>query len=835
MAQRSMQDAIIVKRKIHMIGNAHLDPVWLWQWQEGFAEVKATFRSALDRMKEFSGFVFTCACAAYYKWVEENCPEMFEEIRERVKEGRWVITGGWWIQPDCNIPSGESFARHGLYSQRYFKEKFGVMAKVGYNVDSFGHNGMLPQILKKSGMDYYVFMRPDEREREYPGNLFWWEGMDGSRIMAYRIPFYYNSWIAEGRDTTLDNIANAEKLSEEQGIDMMSFYGVGNHGGGPTRANILAIKQLQEESDRVSLVFSSPDEYFKEMAIQDSELPVVRDDLQHTASGCYSTHAKTKKNNRKAEHRLASAEKFLSAAHYLLGFDYSRTEIRDAWEKVLFNQFHDIMGGCSIREAYDDAEEFYGKALTIGAEALNAAVQKLSWAIDTMGGHEMYVSKDKDGKLWDMGESGAPLVVFNPLSWEVTTPVQVGSAVKGITDEAGIAVEIQRVRASRTNGGDKWDTLFTGKIPAMGYRVYRLFKDKELEIPEDNALTASSEGVMENEYIRLEFEAHTGNIRRMYDKINKMEVLSGFGAVPIVIDEFDSDTWAHGIFEFRRETGRFSDAVIRLVEDGTLRAKLRITSKYCDSLLRQDYMLYRDKPDIEVKVKLDWREKHKMLKLSFPVNVSEPSAVYEIPYGFIERPVNGEEEPGQQWLDVSGRQTGAGVYGLSLLNDGRYGFDVKGNDMRMTVVRSPIFADHFGERDELCEFMEQGIHEFTYVLVPHAGDWREAGIVKKAYELNVPPVKVNETYHKGCLPLRSEGFRIDAQNVIVSAFKQAEDGNGYILRCYEISGNSVETEIELPLLKRKWKASFGRSELKTFYIPYETEADIYETNLLEMV
>jgi len=221
-----------------LIGNAHLDPVWLWQWQEGYAEIKATFRSALDRMRDFPEFVFTCACAAYYKWIEENEPAMFAEIQARVAEGRWVIVGGWWIQPDCNLPSGESFARHSLYGQRYFAAKFGRIAKVGYNVDSFGHHGMMPQLLKKSGMDYYVFMRPQQHEKELAANLFWWESADGSRVMTFRLPDAYTV-----RDTAqlTSHFRRHEEMAEAEGVPYMSFYGVGNHGGGPTIANSFPI------------------------------------------------------------------------------------------------------------------------------------------------------------------------------------------------------------------------------------------------------------------------------------------------------------------------------------------------------------------------------------------------------------------------------------------------------------------------------------------------------------------------------------------------------------------------------------------------------------------
>lgn len=833
-------------KKIFMIGNAHIDPIWLWRWQEGFAEIKATFRSALDRMNEFPDFIFTSACASYYQWIEENEPEMFEEIKRRVAEGRWVLVGGWWLQPDCNIPSGESFARHALYSQRYFKAKLGITAKVGYNVDSFGHNGMLPQLLKKSGMDYYVFMRPDVRENsEVPGNLFWWESEDGSRVLAYKIPTGYGSFWGDGDkgEREMQKINETIGLSEKNGYDYMNFYGVGNHGGGPTISNLHFIHNLQEKLGKDNLFMSSPNEYFEYVSKKNYELPVFKDDLQHHASGCYSTHSETKASNRRAEHRLLSAEKFMTIAHVLKGLSYPKDRVQWAWQKVMFNQFHDIMGGCSIKEAYQDVRESYGEALNISAELLNASVQKLSWSIDTMGEFEKKRSKEKDWYLWETDDLGAPLVVFNSLSWEVEAPIQVNKMLQGITDNDGNTVEIQKVRGPQSNGADKWNTLFTGKIPAMGYRVYWMYKDKELKAPEGvDGVTASQnakETVLENRYLRIEFEPYSGAVKRMYDKVNKVEVLSGKGAVPVVIDNHDSDTWAHGIFKFKNEIGRFHDAEIKVIEEGPVRVKVRVTSKYNQSTMRQDFTMYRDKADIEVNTKLDWHEKHKMLKLSFPVNVDAPKATYEIPYGYIERPVNGEEEPGQKWIDVSGNTKGDAntTYGLAIINDSKYSFEISDNDMRMTVVNGAIFADHYayhsGERDELCEYMDQGIQEFNYVILPHIGDWSASPVVKRSNELNEKPVWVMETYHKGELPRSFEGIKIAVDNVIATVLKKAEDKNGYILRCYETCGKEAVTEIEIPFLNKKWSAKFGKCEIKTFYIPEASEELVIENNLIE--
>ncbi|NMA96354.1 MAG: alpha-mannosidase, partial [Clostridiales bacterium] len=266
---------------------------------------------------------------------------------------------------------------------------------------------------------------------------------------------------------------------------------------------------------------------------------------------------------------------------------------------------------------------------------------------------------------------------------------------------------------------------------------------------------------------------------------------------------------------------------------GPLRQILRVSSRYNDSTLRQDFILYKDKAEIEVRVKLDFREKHKMLKLSYPVNIDNPVATYEMPYGYIERPVNGEEEPGQQWIDITG-ETNSQTYGLSILNDSKYSFSVLNNDMRMTIANSSIIADHYGVRDEWCEFLDQGVQEFKYILVPHKNKWQDANIVQKAYELNSPPIGLMETYHEGILPRQLETLKISSSNVIATVFKRAEDDNGYVLRCYETSGETTKVDISVPILERNWSARFGPSEIKTFFIPEDISSEVVEKNILEL-
>src|SRR5680860_42565 len=350
-----------IRDSMHMIGNAHIDPVWLWDWTEGFHEVVASFRSALDRLDESDDFTFVSSSAVFYAWIERHDPAMFERIKERIEEGRWEIVGGWWLQPDCNIPSGESFVRQALYGQRYFLEKFGHMAKVGYNVDSFGHTAMLPQLLRKSGLDAYVFMRPAPHELGLPSRLFWWESPDGSRVLTYRLPFEYCTW-GEELDKHVRRCAGELRDPVDE---IMCFYGVGNHGGGPTRQNIESIRRLNEDPDLPDLTFSTPDRYFAAVRERGWDLPVVHHDLQHHASGCYAAHSGVKAWNRRAESALVMAETFGALAASQTGREPTE-DLAHAWHGVLFNQFHDILAGTSLRSAYDDAHDLYGEALAIG-------------------------------------------------------------------------------------------------------------------------------------------------------------------------------------------------------------------------------------------------------------------------------------------------------------------------------------------------------------------------------------------------------------------------------------------------------------------------------------
>jgi len=821
------------RQTLHMIGNAHLDPVWLWPWQEGFQETKATFCAVLDLMNESDDFLFTSNSAALYEWVERNDPCMFAEIKRRVAEGRWEIAGGWWIQPDCNIPSGESFVRQGLYGQRYFKEKLGVTATVGYNVDSFGHNGMLPQILRKSGLTSYVFMRPQPHEQGLPGRLFWWESDDGSGVLAFRIPFDYCTW---GKDLE----QHARKCMSQLKApfdDLMCFYGVGNHGGGPTRANLASIRALDRDPALPKLRFSTPARFVARVLAQDLPIPVVHDELQHHASGCYAAHSGVKRWNRRAENLLVTAEKVSALAARLTGQPYP-DDLARAWKDILFNQFHDIMAGTSIEPAYEDARDLYGEALTIAARALNDAAQAISWRIG--------IERD---------EATRPIVVFNPHPWPtaVSVELELGRLPldPALVDDEGASVALQRVRSLATVSGGRNRVCFVAHLPALGYRVYRVDAPPPATVsatqitssapasggPAAETSAGAADHMLENERFLVEVDPATGYIARLRDKRLGFDVFRGMGAQPVVIDD-PSDTWGHNVWSFNKVAGLFSAHSVKRIEHGPVRSVIRVESVYGDSLLVQDIALYDALDAIEVRVTVDWREQFKMLKLRFPLNLSHAlTATYEIPYGHIERPTNGEEEPGQGWVDLTGVARGLGdLYGLSLLNDGKYSFDVLGDTLSLTVLRSPIYAHHapFAPRpDERYAFIDQGLQSFTYTLLPHQGSWEGAGTVRRAAELNARPVAVIETYHPGPLPARCSAIHLDKQNVIVSVVKKAEDNDDTIVRCYETDGVATAATIRLPLWERVIEARFAPCEIKTFRVPADPALPVTETDLIE--
>ncbi|HEX6074077.1 MAG TPA: glycoside hydrolase family 38 C-terminal domain-containing protein [Micromonosporaceae bacterium] len=805
------------QRLLHMIGNAHIDPVWLWQWPEGYQEVRATFQSAIDRMSEYPEFVFTCDSVCYLAWVEESDPELFEAIRARIAEGRWQVVGGWWIEPDCNLPGGESFVRQALYAQRYLHDRFGMIATVGANVDPFGHNASLPQLLRKSGMDSYLFLRPGPHEMTLPGPYFWWQAPDGSRVLAYRIPHEYCG-PRQDLGYHLDK-ALAQLPSDEP--ELMVFYGVGNHGGGPTRANLDSIRRLDGYDGLPRLRCGSPREYFDRLLERGGDIPVHDSELQHHAVGCYSAHSGVKRWNRRAENLLVRAEKWATVADVLSGVPYPLESFGEAWKLVLFNQFHDILAGAAIAPAYQDARDQYGHACSIAATGFNRAVQSLSRRINIPPEPEM-----------------TPVVVFNPHPWRLVADVEFEfggfpAFDASVVDDDGGPVPVQRTRSAATVNGWRRRLVIAADVPPLGYRVYRIRPGTE---PAPDSV-AATDTTLENEFLSLRVDPGTGWLSELRDTTNGTDLLPPAATGHAVVLDDPSDTWGHRVLKYNDVIGEFQPTSIRLVEPGPVRAVLRVESRYGQSTLAEEYLLSARARHVEVRVTLDWREQQRMLKLRVPTAVTAEHATYEVPYGHIRRPTDGAEEPAQTWVDVSGPLPDGRRAGLSVLNDGKYGHDVLGGDIGISVARSPAFAWHepkLLDADGVYQYLDQGRQEFRYALVPHTGDWRAAGTVRLAAELNQPAFPLLETYHDGDLPQRASYLSVSDPSVVPTVLKLSEDGDGeVVLRAYETAGAPAEVSIDLPLLGRTVTASFGRYEIKTFRISRDLDQPVIETNLLE--
>ncbi|GAA1597452.1 hypothetical protein GCM10009804_62370 [Kribbella hippodromi] len=800
---------------LHMIGNAHIDAVWLWQWQEGYQEVRATFRSALDRMEEYPDYVFTADSVAYLSWIAEHDPGLFERIRKRVAEGRFEIVGGWWVEPDCNLPGGEAFVRHALYSQRWLAEQLGVIATVGCNVDPFGHNAMLPQLLSKARLDSYAFLRPQAHERELPGQKFWWESADGSRVLAYRIPHEYCS---PGGEIS-GHVAKALQQLPATTEPLMVFYGVGNHGGGPTIENIESIKQLAGRDLYPEMFPSTMRRFFDEARTFDG-LPVHPTELQPHAIGCYAAHSGIKRQNRLAEQSLLAAEKWSTIAASVSGMPSATAELGHAWKQVLFNQFHDIAAGTAIEPAYEDARDQLGEAKAIAARLANHSIQSIARQIDIPAESSM-----------------VPVVVFNPHAWPTTATVELEFGYPAPLRDAielregldGRVINVQEVRSAATANGRR-RIAFKASLPPLGYQLFTMrpgdTSSYHLGEPSRDSF------VLDNGVVRAEVDPKTGWLKCLGTADGRNLLASGVAHAQVIDD--DTDTWSHGVRSLWKTADAFRVKRVRRLADGPVRQLIRVESAYGESRLIEEFVLDAESDAVEVRVTVDWREQLKALKLCVPIAVPDSVATHEIPYGHLVREQNREEVPSHAWVDISGPSGG-----VALLNDGKYSFAVDGTTdglsvLAMTAVRSPAYAWHDPRQlddDGVYEYLDQGIQRFTYRLQPHDADWRTSHVVRRAAELNQPVTPLIECFHAGPLA-PSQSYLAVAGDVVVSVLKQAEDNDGaVILRAHEIAGRSADVTIDVPFLDRSFQAGFRPQEIKTFRLAADTDAT--EVDLIE--
>jgi alpha-mannosidase len=832
---RHQRPAAAPARTLHWVGHAHLDPVWLWPWQEGYQEARATFWSVIHRMEEYPDFVFTSDQVVLLSWVEESDPELFECIRARVAEGRWQLAGGWWVEPDCNMPGGESFVRQGLYGQRYLAERFGRTATVGMNVDPFGHHAMLPQILRGQGLDSYVFLRPGPHEARLPGTTFWWESPDGARVLAYRIPYEYCS-------PPGDLAGQADRSLAQLGADLdevMVFYGVGNHGGGPTRANIESIYRYDRMGTFGRMTLSSPrrflDSYAERLGSDGlAELPVWRDDLQHHAPGCYSAHSGIKAWQRRAQGAVLTGERWAAIGAWVAGIGYPRDDLGRAWKQVLFNQFHDILPGSAIEAAYVDARDQLGEATSIAKRITTRTHNVLARQIDI--------------GVW---AGTQPVVVFNPHPWPVgeIVELQYGVAPGGVhvVDADAALTPSQPIQSTATTDDkNRGAVAFDAEVPALGYRLYRLVPGPAALPPrwssEPPGMLRASETFLENDLLRAELDPVSGWLVSLLDKRTGADLVAGAIGEHTQICADPTDTWGHRVVSYNWPGEAMITTRIVLAETGPVRARLRVERAWGRSTLTEELMLGHRGDHLKVRVRLDWREQAHLLKLRFPTALGDPRATYEVPFGVVERPLDGAENPAHSWVDLSGTVDVDGVpvpAGLAVINTAKHGFDTSAEpspSIGMTAVRSPVYSWHDPRRleeDGLYSYQDQGIQEFRYAIVPHAGDWRRPAVLRRSAELAASPRAMLESFHGGVLPDRLSFAADDGGPVMITALKGSEDDDALIVRAVETTGQTVTARLRLPLAGRLVEAEFGPNQIRTFRVPIRIDQPVTEVDLIE--
>jgi alpha-mannosidase len=771
---------------IRAAGNSHIDMAWLWPASETTLVLQRTWSSALQLMREFPQLTYTHSSAAAYEWMEEKYPALFEEVRRRVREGRWEITGGMWVEPDLNMPDGESLVRQLLLGKRYFQEKFGVDVRTGWNPDSFGYNWQLPQIYKKSGINVFVTQKMAWNDTtKFPYKLFWWQAPDGSRLLTYFPHDYANSInpVVMARD--LAAYAPAMQYPE-----MLYLFGVGDHGGGPTRAMLETVQRWQKDAAYPRLELGATQPYFDALEKQAPSLPlpVWNSELYFQYHrGVFTSQAETKQGNRRSEELLLTAEKFSSLAA-LAQLPYPADDLREAWKKVLFNQFHDIAAGSGIAALYKDAARDYAEAGRITREHLQAALATLAQTAETQG-------------------SGEPVIVFNPLAWQRTGVIEVDLHTRGLAATLEVRDAAGRPMFTEPAGDPRAVPVrlrfLAEDVPPLGYKVFHVVPRASSRRPA-SPLRAGPE-FLENEFFRVRVDPKSGCITSLWDKQNRWEAMAP-GACGNELQTFvdkpkDWDAWnIDADFEAHQWHVDQADEV-SLVESGPLRAVLRVRKHFQNSTFVQDITLYPHVRRVDVHMTADWHEKHILLKVAFPVAVESDAATYEIPFGSIARPTTRRtpaeraqfEVPALRWADYSDR-----AHGLSLLNDCKYGYDGHNNVLRLSLLRSPEWPDPHAD---------EGTHQFTYSLLPHAGGWRTGGTVQAGYELNSALLALAVDNHAGKMGPAQSFVSLEPQDVVLTSLKQAEGSNDLVLRFYESTGKRTTARIALPLeVKEAWDA-----------------------------
>jgi alpha-mannosidase len=799
------------------VGHTHIDVAWLWTLAQTREKAVRSFSTVLSLMKQYPEYIFMSSQPQLYKFVKEDHPEIYEEIKEMVKAGRWEIEGAMWLEADCNLTSGESLVRQIIYGKRFFKEEFGVDSKVLWLPDVFGYSAALPQILKKSGVNYFMTTKISWNEyNKLPYDSFMWKGMDGTEVLTHFVSTTdYKKDGKAGTSTTYNGDINASQVmgcwqryqQKDINNEVLNCFGYGDGGGGATKQMLEAARRFTTGIPGVPKVkMGKALEYFQrlESTVKDNKrLPKWVGELYlEYHRGTYTSIARNKKFNRKTEFLNLEAEMLSVMNGQLTGSGYPAEELKECWETTLLNQFHDIIPGSSIKEVYEDSRQQYMKINSIAKDIVDKAALGIAAKI----------------KLSDKS-----VVVFNQLSFE-RNDIAEFQLPEGWKDAA--VYDEERLIPSQRVDGSKI-IFFAQGVPSKGYKSF-LIREIDSKVEQDNSIKVTAEK-LENKFFDIKLDSK-GNLLSVFDKAKEREVLKE-GQRGNVLQAFEDkphnyDAWDINIYYQEKQWEIDEVESIKVVEYGPVRATIEITKRFLSSVIVQKLHIYNDIPRIDFETNIDWKEKQVLLKTAFPVDIHADKAAYEIQYGNVERHTHWNtswdyarfEVVAHKWADLS--EEG---YGVSLLNDCKYGHDIKDSIMRLTLLKSAVEPNVDADREE---------HQFTYSLYPHNGNWKEGKVVQQAYNLNSPFTTRVEEAHGGTLPSAMSMFNIDKENVIIEVVKKAEDSESIVLRVYEYENrrskvqckcfNAIERVAECDLLEAEIKELKASEDSFSFEIrPYE--------------
>ncbi len=766
-----------------LTGHAHLDLAWLWPIAETWEVAIKTFASVLKLQTEFPELIFSHSSPALYAWIEQNRPDVFQNIQVKVETGQWEIAAGLWVEPELNLINGESICRQILYGQEYAKEKFGQISRVAWLPDTFGFCQQLPQLLKLGGIEYFVTQKLRWNDTtQFPHDWFWWQAPDGSQVLSYM-----SAPIGE-RIEPVKMAEYAQAWSEKTNLKQSLWLpGVGDHGGGPTK-DMLEIYRRWQRLDGVSpqLKFSSVVNYLDAIkATSDLEtLPLWRDELYlEFHRGCYTSHADQKQANRTCEILLYQAELWSALATLILDAPYPQEHLEQLWKKVLFNQFHDILPGSAIPDVFSDANQAWDEVKTQGTQLLDQAQAAILTAI---------VSTEPP-------VPGAyPLVVFNSLNWTRSEVIKVdlgelGNQAWTVQDRQGYPLRCHQDGAEISFW--LWDT------PGVGYQLVWLCPKPHFSSPATPPLGY----VLENGFLQAEIHPQTGEITNLYDKLNQRAVFNA-PANQLQLWRDQGQYWdAWNIDPNYADHPLVKPTLLEIKWQAwtDLEQRIRVRWQWRNSTIQQDYCLAVNTPVLRIETQLDWQDPHVLLKAVFPLSFEAPKASYETPCGVTERftlpnPDNPEmtnhdqakwEVPALQWADMT---EATDQYGVSILNNCKQGYSAQPKQISLTLLRCPTWPDPQADL---------GQHRFSYGIYPHRQHWTVAKTPHQAWEFNQPLVakilkpQENADVHPRTLPPQAQLFGWNADNVLLMALKQTQDQSGWLVRVYETHGETTNLEI----------------------------------------